>query len=152
WQAVLAGAGRDADYRDGLVRLEAELDLSGRVRLAGRVAAAELAELYRQASLFALATRYEGHGMVFDEAMTVGLPIVSCRTGAVPDTVAPGAGLLVPVNDPAAFAAALAQLLDDPRRRATMAAASAAAGAALPGWSETVQQIACVLDCVVSRD
>lgn len=148
WQAVIAGAARDGSCRDALVGLAAELHLAGRVRLAGSVSAAELARLYRRATLFALATRYEGHGMVFDEAMTGGLPIVSCAVGAVPDTVAPRAGLLVPPDDPAAFAGALAQVLDEPSTRAAMAAASAAAGAALPGWSETARQVARVLDRV----
>jgi glycosyltransferase involved in cell wall biosynthesis len=151
WRAVIAGAARDEGYRDGLVRLASEPALAERVRLAGSLDAAELARLYRRASLFALATRYEGHGMVFDEAMVRGLPIVSCAAGAVPDTVAPGAGLLVPADDPAAFAGALAQLLDDQERRATMAAAAAAAGAALPDWRETARHVDRVLDRVAAR-
>ncbi|NKX44018.1 glycosyltransferase family 4 protein [Roseicyclus persicicus] len=150
WQAVIVGSALDAGHAALLSRLVAEAGLAGRVRLAGRVPGAELARLYGQAAVFALATRYEGYGIVFDEAMAHGLPIVTCATGAVPDTVAPGAGLMVPPDDPAAFAGALARVLDEDGTRAAMAAASAAAGAALPGWEDTARVVAGVLDRVAA--
>ncbi|MBD3764790.1 MAG: glycosyltransferase [Rhodobacterales bacterium] len=150
WQAVIVGSRYDPDHAAALERLQADLGLADRVRLAGRVAADELAQLYAQAAIFALATRYEGYGIVFDEAMAHGLPIVSCDTGAVPETIAPGAGLLVPVGDPVALAAALDRLLADPALRGGMAAASARAGAALPGWDQTARIAGAVLDAVAS--
>jgi glycosyltransferase involved in cell wall biosynthesis len=56
---------------------------------------------------------------------------VAGRTGGVPDVVADGrSGVLVPVGDDAAFALAVADLLDDPDRRRAMgrwAAANVAA-------------------------
>jgi glycosyltransferase involved in cell wall biosynthesis len=150
WQAVIAGSPLDADHADLLSRLVGDLDLSGRVRLAGRVAAEELARLYGEAHLFALATRYEGYGIVFDEAMAHGLPIVTCAVGAVPDTVAPGAGLLVPPDDPDAFSEALARILDEGQTHARMAAASAAAGADLPDWAATARRVDAVLNGVAA--
>ncbi|MFA8386256.1 MAG: glycosyltransferase family 4 protein [Pelagibaca sp.] len=146
WQAVIAGAALDAEHAALLVRLVDEFGLSNRVRLAGRVSGEELARLYGQASVFALATRYEGYGIVFDEAMAAGLPIISCATGAVPETVAPGAGLLVPPDDHKAFADALAQVIDAHETRDRMAAASQAAGAALQNWDGTTRLVADVLD------
>lgn len=151
WQAVIVGAGRDECYVQALAQQAADLRLTQRVRLAGHVPAKELAGLFRRASIFALATRYEGHGMAFDEAMVHGLPIISCAVGAVPETVAPGAGQLVPPEDPDAFAAALARLLDDDGQRATMAAESQRAGAHLPDWSDTVLRVADVIDRVTAR-
>ena len=109
---------------------------------------ADLATLYQQATIFALATRYEGYGMVFGEALLHGLPIVTCNGGAVPETVPAGAGLLVQVDDDAAFAAALRHLLTNPAARQTMAAVSAAAGHALPRWSVTARVMGAVLDRV----
>lgn len=151
WQAVIVGSALDAEHAALLARLVTELDLSAKVRLVGRVSGEELARLYGQASLFALATRYEGYGIVFDEAMVHGLPIVSCATGAVPDTVAPAAGLLVPPDDPDAFAQALARVLDDEAERALMAGAATAAGAALPGWAATARCVGAVLDRVLAQ-
>ena len=146
WQAVIVGSRYDAAHAAELDRLHARLGFGGRVRMAGRVGAEDLADLYARASVFALATRYEGYGIVLDEAMAHGLPVVSCRTGAVPETVAPDAGILVAPDDAPAFAGALATVLSDTPLRAAMAAASARAGAALPGWDDTARIAGAVLD------
>ena len=146
WTAVIVGAPYDQEHAAELGHLLDELDLAGRVRLAGRVSDAELSRLYSQAAVFTLATRYEGYGLVFDEALANGLPIVSCATGAVPDTVPEEAGLLVPPDDPEAFAAALADLLSDPALRCKMADAAKAAGGCLPTWADTARTAGAVLD------
>jgi len=148
WQAMIVGARYDAAHAAELDRMHSALGLDDRVRMAGRLPGDALARAYGEASIFALATRYEGYGIVFDEAMAHGLPIVTCDTGAVPDTVAEGAGILVPPDDPAAFAQALDRLLSDAELRAQMAAVSAKAGAALPGWLETAARAGGVLDRV----
>lgn len=150
WQAVIAGSVRDEAYSTELHTLVHHLNLGNRVSLVGEVTAEQLQRLYSEASVFALATRFEGYGMVFDEAMTYGLPIVSCAVGAVPDTVAPGAGLLVPADDARAFADALHSVLVNAADRQAMAAASHRAGLSLPTWSATAEIIATVLDAVGS--
>ena len=150
WQAVIAGSALDPDHTALLAGLVADLELEGRVRLTGHVSDEDLTQLYGQASVFALATRFEGYGIVFDEAMAHGLPIVACATGAVPDTVAPGAGVLVPPDDPDALAAALDRVLDDAVLRDAMATASAQAGAALPGWEMTARLVGAVFDRVAT--
>lgn len=145
WQAVIAGTPRDAAHVAALERQLAGSSERDRIRLAGRVSMAERDALYARASVFALATRYEGYGIVFNEALLAGLPIVSCRAGAVPGTVPTEAGLLVPPDDPVAFAAALRVVLGDDARRLAMADASRRAGAALPGWDAVAARAAVVL-------
>ncbi|MBM3604089.1 MAG: glycosyltransferase family 4 protein [Alphaproteobacteria bacterium] len=145
WQAVIVGNPWD---RAHVAQLQAQVAVAGlgpRLRLAGRLPHDDLQQLYRQASLFALATRYEGYGIVFDEALSHGLPIVSTRTGAVPDTVPPEAGLLVAPDDSRVFAAALRRLLTDTAERAQRAAAAAAAGLCLPSWHDAARQASDVL-------
>lgn len=148
WRAVIVGSARESAYSASLETLRDELSLSDRVTFRGAVDSHELSGLYAEASIFALATRYEGYGMVFAEAMAHGLPIVSCHTGAVPDTVAQGAGRLVPVDSVKEFAGALRHVLSDPGLADSLATASATAGARLPGWDHTADIVEKALERV----
>ncbi|MGR3494043.1 glycosyltransferase family 4 protein [Citreimonas sp.] len=148
WRAVIVGQPWDAPHAAQLAGMAAQSGLGARLDLAGRVEQARLDTVWSQASVFALATRYEGYGIVFDEALVRGLPIVSCATGAVPDTVPQGAGLLVPPDDARAFAGALRRVLEDADLRQSLAAASAAAGARLPWWDDTARIAGEVLDAL----
>ena len=61
------------------------------------------------------------------EAMAAGKPVVGSRVGGIPELVLDGeTGLLVAPDDPAALAAAIVALLDDPARGARMGRAGAA--------------------------
>lgn len=146
WQAVIVGGTVDAAVAAELEALRRSLGLAPRLRMAGEVGAPALRDLYRSATVFALATRYEGYGMVFAEALGHGLPIVATAGGAVAATVPPGAGRLVAVDDVAGLAGALRHVLTDDAARAAMAAAATAAGARLRSWADTAAVVSGVLD------
>jgi glycosyltransferase involved in cell wall biosynthesis len=56
----------------------------------------------------------EGFGIVFIEAQAMGLPVVSTRSGGIPEAVKDGeTGLLVSEHDPRALAEAILQLMQD---------------------------------------
>lgn len=111
------------------------LGLEGRIELAG--AQEDVTGEYAEADLFALASRYEGYGMVFAEAMANGLPIVYCAEGAPRDLIPRKASRRFPPGDVEAMAAALRAFFvdDDLRRQAADAARHAAE--ALPTWRDT---------------
>jgi glycosyltransferase involved in cell wall biosynthesis len=67
-----------------------------------------------RADVFALTSHYEGFGNVLVEAMACGVPVVATSSPGTRDIVSSGAdGLLVERHEPAAVAAALAQVLHD---------------------------------------
>jgi len=64
----------------------------------------------------------EGVPVSLIEAMAAGVPVVSTSSGAIPELVTEGTGLLVPPADPAALRGALEQLRDTGLRRRLSAA------------------------------
>ncbi len=145
WRCRIVGSRElDAVVPSELEEQISRLDLHERISLVGEVEDARVE--FARADVFALASRYEGYGMVFAEALAHGLPIVGCAAGAVPDVVPPSAGVLVAPDDVAALSAALRRVLTEPETRTLMADASAVAGAALPSWRDTAATIAAFLE------
>lgn len=96
-----------------------EKGLGKRVHLLG--ARQDVPNLLAGFDIFALATREEASGTVFIEAGAAALPVVGTKVDGVPEMVRDGInGFLVPLDDRAAFTAALKQLIDDPALRRTM--------------------------------
>ncbi len=122
WHALLVG--------DGPARGEVEAlmaPLGERVRFAGAVPHAKLPATYAAADLYLWPAINEAYGMAFLEAQAAGLPVVAGRTGGVPAVVADGiTGVLTPIGDAAAFAAATRRLLDDPKARLQLGKAARA--------------------------
>ncbi len=133
-----------AALKDEITRL----NLNERVTLAGAVPERELAVLYTTADLFVLASRFEGYGMVYTEAIAHGLPVVGTTAGAIPETVPAEAGVLVPPDDAAALTRALHTLLVDGTTRARLTGGARAAAAKLPTWPESARLFARAIEAV----
>jgi glycosyltransferase involved in cell wall biosynthesis len=99
------------------LRSQAEaLGVADRVHLVGHRADARM--LLDAADVFVLPSRHEGMPLVLLEAMDAGLPVVATRVIGSEEVVVDGeTGLLVRPQDPAALAAALGRLLEDPALR-----------------------------------
>jgi len=92
------------------------------VRRTGRVSWSDLDALYALATVVAVPSRFEGFGAPALEAMAGGRPLVAADATALPWVVGDG-GVLVPPGDVAAWADALAAVVDDPARQAELSAA-----------------------------
>lgn len=147
WKSQIVGSKeRDLATTALLRKLIEHHNLERRVTLAGEMSGGALREIYGRADIFALASRYEGYGMVFAEALAHGLPIAACAAGAVIDTVPGDAGVLTPPDDVRAFADTLRRMLTDRTLRVSLADAAWRHGQALPQWSDTARAVAGALN------
>lgn len=145
-ELVIAGEG---DRLEPLRRLAAESGLADRVRLLGFVA--DLSTLYQAADAFALSSLREGLPNVLLEAMAYGAPVVSTRVAGTVRLIADGAdGLLVEPDDPAALAAALRRLHDDPGLRDRLAAAARRTIETCYDFAVRMRKMAAVYDAVLA--
>lgn len=146
WRSTIAGSLEyDAVYAAAIRQQIERAGLGDRITLAGVQDADGLRALYAAADIYALPSRYEGYGMAFAAALAHGLPILAARAGAVPDTVPPEAGILVPPDDADATTEALARLLTDGALRRQLGGAAWAHGQTLPRWEDTARIIAGVV-------
>ena len=111
---VLVGDGPEGAF---LRQLAASLGVP--LVLTGVLDGDDLTAAYVAADIFALASRRETWGVVVNEAMACGLPLVlSDRVGAAGDLLEPGGnGILVPGGDIGALATALGRLAADASTR-----------------------------------
>jgi glycosyltransferase involved in cell wall biosynthesis len=120
----------------------ARYGLADRIAVLGAVSDERIAEVYATSDLFVLASRFEGYGMAFAEAVAHGLPVVGTTAGAIPETIPQGAGVLVSPDDAQAMADALRRVIENPAERERMSARAQEACASQPSWAESAKQFA----------
>lgn len=133
WSLTIAGsAGRDPGHAAHLAALVPELGLADRVRLLTDPDDAMLDALWREAHLFALATRWEGYATGVAEALRRGIPVVVTQGGAA--LVPMSAGAVCALEDEPTLSKCLRRMVFDAALRAEMAEGAWRAGQDLPGW------------------
>lgn len=122
----VAGARLSSDHaRPVDAALAEDAELAHRVHLLGE--RDDIAELMAAADLFTLPSHREGMPRSIIEAMMTGLAVVATDIRGSREEVVDGVtGLLVPVGDADALAAALSRLLTDPAARTAMGTAGRA--------------------------
>jgi glycosyltransferase involved in cell wall biosynthesis len=112
---VLAGDGRD----DERLRRRARVENIPDVVFAGFREGLDLVALYRAADVFVFPTLGDAYGLVVEEAMASGLPVVtSSAVGEIRSRVREGeTGYVVPTGDAHAFRDRMSALLDPGVRR-----------------------------------
>ena len=97
-----------------------------RVRFLGTLEQDALCKVYAAADVLVLPSRSEAWGLVLNEGMEFGLPVIaSDSVGAVPDLLPEEEnGFIVPVGDVKALGSALGRLMEDEALRRRMSEAS----------------------------
>lgn len=104
---LMMGTGVDLERARSLT---AELGIQSRVSFLGPIH--DVADVLPQLDLFILPSEYESFGLAALEAMACGVPVISTKTGGVPELVEHGvSGLLCDVGDHECMAALAVRLL-----------------------------------------
>lgn len=141
WHCTLAGSGdRDPAYGRQVQAQIRAAGLEGRITLAGEVEETALADLYRSADAFVLPSLYEGYGMVIDEALAAGLPVISSDGGALAHTAnRPGVALYA-AGDVRALEARLHAWLADPGAMARARKLAGRESRRVRTWADTASR------------
>jgi glycosyltransferase involved in cell wall biosynthesis len=136
---LLVGDGPEEDH---VARVAKSEGLS--VKLAGFHQRVDLPRFYAAGDVFVFPTLGDPYGLVVDEAMAAGLPVISTTAaGEIHERVVDGGnGYLVPPNDPGALLAAMRRLAVDPATRHQMGDRSAKMIApwTLDRWAEAFER------------
>jgi glycosyltransferase involved in cell wall biosynthesis len=74
----------------------------------------QLKELYGRCDAWLFGTRKEGFGLPLLEAMACRTPVIATPAGAAPELIAPGGGVLVPIDDAEAMAREIERVVSLP--------------------------------------
>lgn len=117
-----------AEHQGFLTRLKEDVaaaGLSERILFRDEVPIADLARHFQALDLYVAPQRWEGFGLTPLEAMSCGVPVVATKVGAFEELIVEGeTGHLVEIEDAAALAARVGDLLSDPAGYAAMSEAA----------------------------
>ncbi len=118
----LVAVGRPTPYAEELHAFARANGLADRVRILSDVPTADLAAMYRLATVAVYPSLFEGFGIPIVEALSSGTPVVTTRGGCFPEAGGPGSAYVDP-HDPEELRGVLSTLLADEGRRAAMSEA-----------------------------
>jgi len=110
----------DGPEKKQILKLADELGLKDRFIFTGF--RADIGNFLKMFDIFVLASKKEGMGTSILDAHAVGLPVIACKTGGIPEIISDGNnGLLVPPKNEQKFAEAILQLVNNAQLRKTLA-------------------------------
>ena len=111
---MITGIKSEPEYYNLLLDKIHEYDLKAEVSVSTDLPLEEIVKHYADAEIFVLHTQEESQGIVFCEAMAVGLPVVATNVGGVPWVIEHGLnGLLCDYGDCDQFATNILELLSN---------------------------------------
>lgn len=139
WRLTIAGdRKRDTSVTAELDSAFLSAGLLDRTTMAGAVSDERLNELYQEAHIFVLPSRFEGYGMAYAEAIAYGLPVIGTTACGLPKKFLEGSILVTP-NDAKALTDALRRLIINNAQRERLASASREAARLLPTWRQSAE-------------
>ena len=151
---LVVGGPSGPDGNDELERVQAlarDLGIASSVRFVPPQPHTRLADFYRAADVCIVPSRAESFGLVALEAAACGTPVVAASVGGLRSLIDDGTtGFLVDGRDPAAYAAPVATLLDDPKLAAEMGACASARSRRY-SWSTTAARLRRLYGDLVAR-
>jgi L-malate glycosyltransferase len=116
---LIIGKPATTSYVEALHRYVASLGLSDAVTFGGHASDATVAAAYAQADVLVVTSVHEGYCVPVVEAMSVGLPVVAFRQGALPEVLGAG-GVLVDSKDPYVLSSTIDHVVRDTSLRARL--------------------------------
>lgn len=144
----------DGPQRAELEALSRTLGIAAHVRFVGAVPHAEVPQWLNRFDLYVAASRLdsESFGVAVLEASACGLPVVVSDVGGLPEVVVQGeTGSVVPREDVAALAQAIARLVVAPELRRRLGAAGRERVLAHYGWPHSIDAMLRCFERVVAR-
>ncbi len=154
--AIFAGGQLDVAPIDEDLRKKADdLVASGRLQFVGVVSRDSLNDLYCEADIAIVPSRYESFGLVAIEAMAAGCAVLGLSVGAMPEIVTSGVdGVLVSPGEEAsaALAEAIRTLLADPKRLTEMQAGASRSARSRFSIAAMADQVETAFRTFIARD
>ena len=128
------------------------LGIGPHVRFVSGISDEELVHLMGSAEVACVPSLYEGFSLPTAELMACATPLIVSRAGAIPEVVGPD-GLcadLVTPGDVGELKTALADMLDDPERRARMGAAGRQRVEEMFSWRAVAVKVAAAYESVIA--
>jgi glycosyltransferase involved in cell wall biosynthesis len=144
WTCVCVGSvRRDPGHARRVESLIDKLGISNKMILTGPLPDADLETTFAKTDLLVLPSRRETFGMVVTEALVRGIPVLTTNVDALPHTLGPDGGMLVPPDDVPALTGALRRWLTDADLRDRLR--DAARAREVEDWPTAAKRLAGVL-------
>ena len=136
---------------ENLQKLANDLGVSDRVEFTGPIPNAEVFARMCRNRFFVMASKPEGFGIVYLEAMAAGCVAVGTADQGIADILRNGEnGFLVEAGDDGAIAEILAEMLENPERSLEIAKNGQALARSMT-WAETSRQYIQLFDSLIMR-
>jgi len=139
-RARLISVGPFTAYHNDCATLARDLQVIDRVEFRGYVRRDQLLKLYASCVAVAVPSLYEGFGYAAAQALCAGVPVLVANSSSLPE-IAGSDGRVADAKDPAAWAAAIGVILDDPASAESAAAAARSRSAQRFSWMRSARRM-----------